>query len=185
MVTKLKDIASILSGTYQQEVPDGDLLYLQVKDFTASHLSKGELSPTVLKESRMTKHILQHNDLLFAAKGVSNFCIVYKEEMGEAIASTSFFVIRITTAAIMPEYLCWYINTPPTLKALQSKAMGSSVPSISKEILMDWEISIPDIKRQHTIVECADLQSKAYQLEQHIIEKKKQLYLQTLLNATK
>lgn len=185
MITKLEDIATILSGTYRQEIPDGDLLYLQVKDFTASHLSKGKLAPTVLDGKGMQKHVLQDYDLLFASKGTSNFCVIYRENMGRAVASTSFFIIRLIANIILPEYLCWYINTPPILKSLQAKAVGGLTLSISKENLMDLEINVPDIKKQELIIKCAKLQAEAYELERKILEKKNQIYIQTLLKATK
>lgn len=185
MNTKLKNISTILSGIYQKEVPDGNLLYLQVKDFTAFHLSKGELSPSLLNDARMSKHLLQDEDLLFASKGTSNFCAIYKKEMGDAVASTSFFVLRLTDKNILAEYLCWYINTPQVLKTLQAQAVGSFIPSISKEALMELDINVPDMERQRTIIQCAKLQEQAFSLEKQIIEKKKQLYLQLLFNATK
>jgi restriction endonuclease S subunit len=182
---KLTDIAEITSGTYQKEVTDGDLLYLQVKDFKSTYLANGELKPSIIDSSKIAKYTLLDKDLLFAAKGTSNFCVLYHDTMGKAVASSAFFVIRVSRAAILPEYICWYINTPQVLKKLQSNAVGSATPSITKEILAELEINIPTIDKQHKIIQCSQLQERAYALRMLIAEKTKQLSNQSLLNATK
>ena len=90
-IIKLTDIAEITSGTYQKEITDGDLLYLQVKDFKSSYLADGELKPSIIDSGKIAKYTLIDKDLLFAAKGTSNFCALYRETMGKAVASSAFF----------------------------------------------------------------------------------------------
>jgi len=182
---KLKDIAEISSGTYQKEVADGDLLYLQVKDFKSSYLANGELKPSIADSCKITKYTLVDNDLLFAAKGTSNFCAIYNEVMGKAVASSAFFVIRIKKATVLHKYICWYINTPNILKKLQLNAVGSVIPSITKEMLADLEINIPSIAIQRKIIICSQLQEKEHVLRAQIAERTKQLIDLQLANAAK
>ena len=40
-------------------------------------------------------HILRQGDVLFAAKGTKNFAALYESKYHTAVASTSFFVIRV------------------------------------------------------------------------------------------
>jgi restriction endonuclease S subunit len=182
---KLTDIAEITSGTYQKEVTDGDLLYLQVKDLKSSYLADGELKPSIIDSGKIAKYTLIDKDLLFAAKGTSNFCALYRETMGKAVASSAFFVIRVSRTVVLPEYLCWYINTPQVLKKLQFNAVGSATPSITKEMLAELEINVPIIDIQRKIIQCNQLQEKEYALRMQITEKARQLSNQLLLNATK
>ena len=184
-VVKIKDIANVSSGTYQKEILDGDFLYLQIKDFTSSHLDKGELNPTIPHTGSTAKHLLMNKDLLFAAKGTSNFCVLYNNRLGQAIASTSFFIIRLTVASILPEFLCWYINLPQVIKKLRSKAVGSFTPSITKDILMNLSVNIPSLPAQQRIVNLNQLRKKEHELQVKLTEKKEQVYNQVLMNILK
>ena len=186
MITRvLKDIANISSGTYKKEILDGDFLYLQIKDFTSSHLDKGELNPSIPRNKSTEKHLLSDKDLLFSAKGTSNFCVIYYETMGKAIASSSFFIIHITKNIILPEFLNWYINLPRTIKKLQADAVGSFTPSISKEVLSNLNIDIPSITIQQKIITLKKLQIEELKLQTQLLEKKKKLYNQILMNIIK
>jgi len=184
-VKKIKDIATVLSGTYKKEILDGDFLYLQIKDFTSSHLNKGELHPTIPCNKSTEKHLLSNKDLLFSAKGTSNFCAIYYETMGKAIASSSFFIIHITKNIVIPEFLNWYINLPRTIKKLQANAVGSYTPSITKEVLSNVDIDIPSINIQQKIITLKKLQIEELKLQTQLLEKKKKLYNQILMNIIK
>lgn len=182
MGRKLKDIASILSGTYQKECPEGNVFYLQVKDFRSLHLENGTLKPTVQDTENLAKHILWDNDLLFAAKGTSNFCTLYNKEMGMAVASSAFFIIRVRSANILPEYICWYLNTPQIIGMLQTGAVGSSTPSITKPMLGEIEIPLPSVEIQQKIIACEHLKNREHELQLLLAEKKKRLIDQILIN---
>lgn len=182
MKRKLKDIATILSGTYQKECPEGDVLYLQVKDLRSLYLESGKLKPTVQNTPRLAKYILQDEDLLFAAKGTSNFCALYNKAMGMAIASSAFFIIRVYLVNILPEYICWYLNSPQIIELLQACAVGSNTPSITKPMLEEIEIPIPSIEEQKKVLTCKHLQNREYELQLLIAEKQKRLIDQILIN---
>lgn len=184
-IIKLKEIAAITSGTYQKEVLDGDFLYLQIKDFTSSHLDKGEVTPSIPSTKSTDKHLLSNKDLLFAAKGTSNFSAIYYKSKGKAIASSSFFIIRISEDRVKPEYLNWYINLPRVIKKLQSNAVGSFTQSITKEVLMNLPVSIPPLNVQQKIVELNQLQAKEQKLQIQLTEKKEKMYNQILMNIIK
>jgi len=176
MNLKIKDIALIRSGIYQKDSPDEDILYLQVKDFKQNgELKKEEIKSSIKKEDKIESHLLYDGDLLFAAKGTSNFCALYNINIGEAVASSSFFVIRVNSPIIAPEYLCWYLNTPKVLRQLSANAVGSSTPSITKPMLEELEISIPDIEKQRAIVAFSELQDEEVALHLRIAQKKKEL----------
>jgi hypothetical protein len=65
---KIRDIAVVLSGVYFNEIPMGEVNYLQ---------------------------ILSDVDLLFAAKGLFNFCALYSGDMGKSVASSSFWRLKL------------------------------------------------------------------------------------------
>jgi restriction endonuclease S subunit len=68
---------------------------------------------------------------------------------------------------------------------LKANAIGTSMASISKAVLEDLEISIPDIKTQETILRISNLRNKENQLKQQIeILRDKQIQ-QQIINAIK
>src|SRR5690606_7597555 len=98
------------------------------------------LHPDLMAENISQKHLLTPGDVLFAAKGSKNFAAVYEEHNPPAVASTSFFVIQLTVDSVHPAYLAWLLNSTAVQTLLKSQAIGTSLPSISKEVLMSLEI---------------------------------------------
>ncbi|HMQ69743.1 MAG TPA: restriction endonuclease subunit S [Ignavibacteria bacterium] len=186
MKKRLKDIASIQTGTYAQTEINGDIIYLQAKHFNENGNLKSKLHPEILRESISEKHILKPGNVLFAAKGTKNFATLFEEKNEPAIASTSFFVIRLknfTNDLVLPEYLVWFLNHPKTQSHLKGNAIGTSIVSISKYVLSDLEISIPDLKTQNYIVNIAALQMKEKDLIQKLQNLRESQIQQLILNA--
>lgn len=186
MKVQIRDIATILSGVYLKNYSDPDVLYLQVKDFNASGEAYNNIEPIIKGNAKISKHLLTDKDLLFAAKGTTNFCAIYSGEMGEAVASSSFLVIKIMDRnAVLPEYIRWYLNLSTTMQVLKSNAVGSSIPSITKPMIEEIEIEIPTMKRQRLIIEIDKLQRKEQELHTQIAQQRKILTDKLLTNAIK
>lgn len=182
----IKEIATVQSGIYQKEFPEGDVIYLQVNDFEDTMPKKKQLHPSLLYAEKLGGHILEEGDLLFAAKGTSNFCALYHAETGNAVASSAFFVIRIKDKdLLLPNFLCWYLNHPAILALLQSQAVGSSIPSITKRMLEELEINLPDKEWQLKIVEISRLHQQEKKLRQSIAEKRNLLLHASLYTIIK
>jgi len=147
-----------------KESPDGDAIYLQIRDFDELRLIDSQLSKTVIISEKSSRHLLEEGDLLFAAKGTSNFCVQYPVEIGKAVASSAFFVIRIKNKNVLPEFIAWFLNLPETLEWLRSCSVGSTIPSITKVMLEELSLNIPDVAIQKKIVECSNLQKKESEL---------------------
>lgn len=173
MHAQIKGIATVQSGIYQKEFPDGDVIYLQVNDFEDTILKEKQLNPSLLYAENLDGHLLEEGDLLFAAKGTSNFCALYHDETRKVVASSAFFVIRIKDKdSLLPNFLYWYLNHPAILALLQSQAVGSSIPSITKRMLEELEINLPDKERQLKIVEISRLHQQEKRLRRSIAEKR-------------
>lgn len=188
MHIRLKDIVDIQSGIYEKVYPDGDTLYLQVSDFRGGKYLRADIKPMVMLYERVNKYILKDKDLLFAAKGTSNFCVMYRSGDENAVASSSFFVLRIIKQELDPEYLCWFLNTPHVLSRLRAHAVGTSIPSITKTMLADLDINILPIEEQRLIVEYNKLQNREVELHTLIAQKKRLVtdhILYSVTNKTK
>ena len=133
-----------------------------------------------------SRHLLRDGDILFAAKGAKNFAALYNSENKLAVASTSFFVIRLTDAIrtkLLPEFLVWFINNPPSLKLLKDQAIGTAIVSISKSVLADLEIPIPGVAQQKAILKIAELRNKERKIKSEIENLKEKQVQHAVRNA--
>lgn len=185
MKTQLKHIASIQTGIFAKTVSNGEIVYLQAKHFTENGQLHSSLHPDLKADNIIDKHLLRHGDVLFAAKGTKNFAVWYESKNEPAVASTSFFVIRLTEKNILPEFLVWFINHPTTQKFLKGKAIGTSIVSISKSVLEELEIPIPDVQTQKAILKINQLHNKEKNLKQLIQTLREKQIQQQIINAIK
>ena len=179
----LKDIAEIQTGVFAKPNVDGDVVCLQANDFDESGNHLGFWTPTISGDNLHSKHFLNQGDVLFAAKGNKNFAAVRSNSLPLAVASTSFFVIRLRSTDILPEYLKWYLNNHDTLNKLKSEAKGTSIPSISKKSLEQIEIPSIPFDKQNLILKIDDLRVKQKSNLAQITILKDQLIQQQLLKA--
>ena len=195
MKTTLGHIANIQTGIFAKPVSKGEVVYLQSKHFNENGQLHSLLHPDLKADNITEKHLLKHGDVLFAAKGTKNFAAWYESlPAGQAgknepsVASTSFFVIRVKenfSNKILPEFLVWLINHPVAQKFLKGKAIGTSIVSISKSVLEELEISIPDVQTQKAILKISQLYNTEKNLKQQIeILREKQIQ-QQIINAIK
>lgn len=181
--TTIKELASIQTGVFAKADRQGDAVYLQVKYFDDFGYLNLRVQPDLFIDKRISKHLLIDGDILFAAKGSKNIAAVYSAEIGPAVASSSFFVIRIDSKSkglVLPEYLAWLINHPHNQKILKSQAKGSSLPSISIGVIGGLTVGIPEIIKQHAILHIHKLRNKEKELTT-VIEGLKDTLLQEKL----
>ncbi|RDB06910.1 restriction endonuclease subunit S [Runella aurantiaca] len=167
----LKDIATIQTGLYPSPNWLGnDVAFLQARHFDENGVLTAALLPELPLNDQTEKHLLQEGDLLFAAKGSKNFVALYRKEFGPCVASSTFLVIKLANKEVEPAYLAWFMNFPTTQKLLKGNAIGTSLPSIPKNVLQELEIDVPTPSTQHTIVKIHTLQQKATAIQMQIIE---------------
>ena len=185
MKTILKYITNIQTGVFAKPIQKGKIVYLQAKHFDANGEISETLYPDLELNSKLEKHLLKKGDVLFAAKGSKNFATWYNNNEMPAVASTSFFVIRLTDKNVLPGYLTWLLNHPGTQILLKKQARGSSIASISKAVLSELEISVPSIQKQKLILKIFKLRNREKKIKQQI-EKLREKEIQNLLiNAIK
>lgn len=187
-MVKLQHIATLLSGIYAQSNASADTLYLQGVHFNEFGVFDRNVLPQLKSDSKIERHLLKQDDILFAAKGLHNFAVVYEADMGNAVASSSFIVVRLNgdyKNNILPSYLAWFLTHTPGVKLFHKKQLGTTIPSISIEKLNQLEVEIPALEQQHKIINIQQLRNQEKQLVHRLQEQKDYLIKQTLLNATK
>jgi len=184
--TDLRHISTIQTGLFAKPIAKGDIVYLQAKHFDENGQLKTSLHPDLKADTITEKHMLRHGDVLFAAKGTKNFAAWFEKTNQPAVASTSFFVIRLQqdfSNKILPAFLVWLINHPTSQKFLKGKAIGSSIVSISKAVLEELEISIPNIETQKVILKITNLRNTEIKLKKEIDSLREKQIQSKLLRA--
>lgn len=185
MRTLIKDITNIQTGLYAKPAGIGELVYLQSRHFDEHGQLHSELHPDLVADGISEKHLLKDGDVLFAAKGTKNFAAVFENHNEPSVASTSFFVIRPTDNKVLPQFLAWFLNNPTTQTLLKGQAIGTSIPSISKQVLENLEITIPSIETQKAILQITKLRNREKSLKQKIETLREKQIQQQIINAIK
>lgn len=185
MKALIKDITNIQTGLFAKPAGIGELVYLQSKHFDEYGQLHSVLHPDLPAEGISEKHLLKDGDVLFAAKGTKNFAAVFENNNEPSVASTSFFVIRPTSNKVLPKFLAWFLNNHSTQTLLKGQAIGTSIPSISKQVLENLEITIPSIETQLAILQITQLRNKEKSLKQRIEALREKQIQQQIINAIK
>lgn len=183
MKQKLTNLASINTGLYIKDSPIGDTYYLRVKHFdeAGKFRTDSAINKEIQMEDRLKRHLLQEGDLLLIAKGWSNKVCYYNEKIGPAVASSTFFVIRLhDTTTILPSYLQWYLNTKKMQARLAHFARGTQIMSISKKTLLQIKIDIPSIVQQESILQIQKLWDLEQKITLKLLEQKSMFYEQMM-----
>lgn len=181
----IKDIAKVQTGLFAKPIGVGELVYLQSKHFDENGLLYSALSPDLPVKGISEKHLLKEGDVLFAAKGTKNFAAVFENHNEPSVASTSFFVIRLNDKKVLPQFLSWYINNHSTQALLKGQAIGTSIPSISKQVLENLEIEFPNIEIQKVILKITELRNIEKSLKHKIETLREKQIQQQIINAIK
>ncbi len=178
MTVRLEDIASITTGIYEKGSPSGDTYYLQAKHFDEYGKFRKDaiLNQEIQMDGRLERHILEDGDLLIIAKGGSNRVCYYQSQIGQAVASSTFFVIRLKEHNILPKYLHWYFNTTRLQAAFSNLTKGTHILSLSKTALSKVKIELPSLKQQKEILELQALWDTERKITIQLLELKKSLY---------
>ncbi len=185
MKTLIKDITNIQTGLFAKPAGIGELVYLQSKHFDEYGQLHSVLHPDLPAEGISEKHLLKDGDVLFAAKGTKNFAAVFENHNEPSVASTSFFVIRPTDNKVLPQFLAWFLNNHSTQTLLKGQAIGTSIPSISKQVLENLEITIPSIETQLAILQITQLRNREKSLKLKIEMLREKQIQQQIINAIK
>jgi len=179
----IKDITNIQTGFFAKPAGIGELVYLQSKHFDEHGQLHSVLHPDLVAEGISEKHLLRDGDVLFAAKGTKNFAAIFEKHNEPSVASTSFFVIRPTDKKVLPQYLAWFLNNHTTQTLLKSQAIGTSIPSISKHVLENLEITVPGMETQKAILQIIKLRNKEKLLKQKIETLREKQIQQQIIKA--
>jgi len=186
---KLKKLSNIQSGYISrgkiEPRYDGTCLLLQAKDVDADRLTYStealvRFMPTLSGKDEF----LKRGDILFMARGSRNFSVLMGELPQNALAAACFFIIRISSIEILPEYLCWYLNQSPVAEYLKRfSGRGVHMPVVRRAILESIDIPLPSLLIQEKVSQTNKLLETEQTLYRKLAEKRKYLITEICLRA--
>jgi len=108
---KLKKLVEIRFGINGKASVDGEISYIQGKDFDAyGRFNNKEIFLTPANTVSERDYLIG-GVILFSGKGSRNYAVVWNGEIDNAVASSTFYVLTLISNEIIPEFLVWYLNS--------------------------------------------------------------------------
>ncbi|HBO37786.1 MAG TPA: restriction endonuclease subunit S [Pasteurellaceae bacterium] len=174
---KLKQIATINAGyPFRGKIPEvisSAVVAVQMKDVS---LTEGIYWSDCLEtelDGKREHGYLTVGDILVAARGSRNYAVQIDQTLDsigkQAVAAPHFFVIRLKSKDILPEFMAWLLNQAPTQRYFAQNAEGTLTKSIRRSILEDTPVVVPTIAKQQAIIAMANTLTKEQRLIQKLI----------------
>jgi restriction endonuclease S subunit len=124
-------------------------------------------------------------DVLFLSRGNRNFATPLNVILANTIAAGYFFILKLDSPTVLPDYLAWYINSAPAQQFIKNVARGTHMPIVPKSAFEDLEVDVPDIRTQEVIVELDRLSKRERSLLQKLEQRRNELIRACCLQAAK
>ena len=189
-IMKLNKIANIQSGYISRGKidprDDGTCHLLQAKDVSADDLSyRTDALVRFLPRLSGKDWFLKPGDILFMARGARNFSVLIGDLPDGVLAAACFFIVRVSTDKILPEFLHWYLNQSPVENYLKRfSGQGVHMPVVKRAVLESIDIPLPQIIIQKQVSELAILSQREQELYKRLTKKRRNLMMEICLKAT-
>jgi hypothetical protein len=156
----LKDCVDVQAGhPFRGSVPfveGGNACVLQMRDMQPD----GSVAWTRLLRTKVdaAKAVqwLAPGDVVFAARGARNYAVCLSDVAQPTVCAPHFFLLRVKSQRLLPEFLAWQINRPPAQRYLLSNAEGTDQRSIRRPVLEALPLAVPPLPEQRAIVALAE-----------------------------
>ncbi len=170
----LHTICNMRFGLNVKTENTGEVVCLQGKDFNEYGHLKSKYIFRINTKLTTPKDFLKEHDILFAAKGYHHYAVVWNSQIENAVATSTFIILNGFPHHILPGYIAWLLNASQTKIYFNMHKKNGSIPVISKKILENLEIPVPDTITQQHIISLHQCLVKEKKLLHQIITKKEQ-----------
>jgi hypothetical protein len=177
---QIKEIASLILGHTFRVNPEagieGDSYKLvQVKDLDHDGaILLGQLETINYKFSRGVE-LVKPGDVIFCPREHKLVAALITEELDPTVVSAPLVLIRVHSREIVdPGYLRSYLNSAMARKQFQNLLSGSTILTINKTELADFEILIPSLEKQRIFAEMYFYSEQERKLREKLLELRSQ-----------
>lgn len=184
----LRDIAFIQLGYSFREGlssdPNAPVRVVQMRDLRDDHIVDLENTDRVDLDPP-TNQWLQRGDILVRSRGESVTSAIVDADVDAVIAAAPLLRVRVTSPAILPQYLNWIINQEPSQVYFAKNIEGSNVKMMSRRALEDLPIEVPPVEHQEKVIHLAGLATREKRLVEVIGKHRDELLSHVMLNYVK
>jgi len=165
-------ITSIKYGPHFRTQKEGNARFLKGNQFDDDfQLSLSHQSYVTIEEDE-ERALLAENDVIIAAKGFRNFAWKYSAEYGPCVASSLFYVAKLRTDVISPDYFAMVINASRIQHTLKNVGLGATIRAVPKNELLRVKIAIPPMEQQLKAVAIHTLVNEQISIERKILNRR-------------
>lgn len=175
---ELRNLVDVQAGhSFRGSVPlveAGNAYALQMRDLSpAGEVGWDGLVRTEVDTAKPIQW-LEPGDVVFVARGARNYAVCLREIPKPTVCSPNFFLLRIKSPDLLPDFLAWQINRAPAQRYLASNAEGSDQLSIRRPVLEAMPLAIPPLRQQQLIVSLAEAATAEERKLQALIRNRQQ-----------
>jgi type I restriction enzyme S subunit len=104
------------------------------------------------KFNELADYEILKDDILVTTMGTIGRAAVAPGRLGSAIIDSHLFRMRVDVNRILPEYLCYAINSPLVIRQLMREARGAIMDGLNTTILRECSVPLPPISAQRETV---------------------------------
>jgi len=178
---RIMDCAEVLPGFSTQgalrDEPDGTHQVVMGKHLTHGepYIYKEEHRLRITPERDLSRYMLEPGDILYMSRGLVTYPVLIEQVQEPAVAPATFFILT-PRPNVVPEYLVWCLEQPPTEALLTALRTGAGTPTIPRQGFMEIRIPLPDMATQHRIANLWHLQNRENHLQRRLLEETMRLH---------
>ncbi len=178
---KLQDLATIQSGHQFRgaikPVEGGDTYVVQMSAVEPDVPVPWSALAAVDLPKGSRPRLLEDGDVLFAARGHTNFAVLCEgiPKGQRVVTSPHFFIIRLQDNNLDPAFLTWQLNLNPIQSHLSVIAAGGTQRAVPIRELKTIKVTVPPLDRQRQILDLHEEVLREKTLLNSLIENRDQL----------
>ena len=111
--------------------------------------------PEVAEETaaRLSRHRLKSGDILFARRGVqaTGLSAIVTPKQDGWLCGTGAILLRVTGAAVDPEFLSFFLSAEESVLWLKQHAVGAVMPNLNEGVIRQMPLTVPPLAEQKAI----------------------------------
>ncbi|MDZ5447386.1 restriction endonuclease subunit S [Micromonospora sp. 4G57] len=124
---------------------------------------------------KLGRFTLQEDDLVLVRQGsIGRLALVTAKQSGWLYGS-SCLRVRPNQELVSAPFLAYYLSHPPVQKSLLERALPGTVPSLNTQVLNEFPVAVPPLKRQLQIVGTMTALEDSIAAQHAIVERLKSL----------
>lgn len=86
---------------------------------------------------------VNRGDILVVARGQDHRVHHVNQELTNALAAATFYIVRPDVRRVLPGYLAWWLNLPCVQAELDARSRGTNIAYVSRKAIETLQVPVP------------------------------------------